>query len=196
MALVLSRHARPHRIEGSGGPVDPELTELGHSQAEAMARWMADERFDAVYTSPMVRARQTSAPLERELGLTAQVIDGIKEYDADSGHYIPIEELRPTSSGGTTSLRSAMHASVNTVFAQLVVATIEELIARHRGERIAVVCHGGVINMWAARVLGIGPEMFFEPYYTSVNRFVAASTGQRSVASLNEIGHLRAIDRS
>ena len=50
--------------------------------------------------------------------------------------------------------------------------------------------------MWAARVLGIGPEMFFEPYYTSVNRFVAASTGQRSVASLNEIGHLRAIDRS
>ena len=195
MDLVLIRHARPHRIEGSGGPVDPELTELGHSQAEAMARWMADERFDAVYTSPMVRARQTSAPLEQELGLTAQVIDGIKEYDADSGHYIPIEELKADKQRWHDFLTNHVQED-RTVFAQLVVATIEELIARHRGERIAVVCHGGVINMWAARVLGIGPEMFFEPYYTSVNRFVAASTGQRSVASLNEIGHLRAIDRS
>jgi hypothetical protein len=33
--------------------------------------------------------------------------------------------------------------------------------------------------------------MFFDPGYTSVQRFFAASSGERSVASLNELAHLR-----
>lgn len=193
MDLVLIRHARPHRIEKAGIPVDPELTELGHRQAAAMAAWMAEERFDALYTSPMVRARQTAAPLERALGMEAGVVDGVQEYDADAGEYIPIEDLRADKARWQEFLDS--HVTTDrTAFADLVVSSLEELIAEHRGQRIAVVCHGGVINMWAAKVLGIGTEMFFEPFYTSVNRFVAASTGQRSVGSLNELAHLRGLD--
>jgi probable phosphoglycerate mutase len=53
------------------------------------------------------------------------------------------------------------------------------------------VCHGGVINAWAAHLLGLPRVLFFSPHYTSLNRFVAASSGQRSVVSLNETGHLR-----
>jgi broad specificity phosphatase PhoE len=79
-------------------------------------------------------------------------------------------------------------------FARTVVDSLEGLIERHRGHKIAVVCHGGVINMWAAEVLGLQPEMFFEPFYTSVNRFMAASSGERSVVSLNEVAHLRGIE--
>jgi probable phosphoglycerate mutase len=73
-----------------------------------------------------------------------------------------------------------------------VVDTIEQLIAAHRGQRIAVVCHGGIINAWAGHVLDLGPQMFFNPDYTSINRFVAASSGERSIVSLNETAHLRA----
>ncbi len=58
---------------------DPELTDLGHEQAAAMARWLTDERFDALYTSPMARARQTAAPLEKALGMTAMLADGVQE---------------------------------------------------------------------------------------------------------------------
>ena len=62
----------------------------------------------------------------------------------------------------------------------------ERLIAANTGRRIAVVCHGGVINAWAALVLGIEPRLFFDPRYTSINRFMAARSGERSLVSLNE----------
>ena len=74
MDLVLIRHGRPIRIEDAGGPADPALTDLGHRQAQAMAASLSDERFDALYVSPMLRARQTANPLEETLGLTASIV--------------------------------------------------------------------------------------------------------------------------
>ena len=58
---------------------------------------------------------------------------------------------------------------------------------------MAVFCHGGVINVWAAHVLGMKPRVFFEADYTSINRFICARSGQRSVVSLNERAHLRSV---
>ena len=55
-----------------------------------------------------------------------------------------------------------------------------------------MVCHGGVINTWAAHVLGLETTLFFEPVYTSISRFLASASGERSLASLNEAAHLRA----
>jgi probable phosphoglycerate mutase len=74
-----------------------------------------------------------------------------------------------------------------------VVAAIEQLIAAHPGQRIAVVCHGGVINAWATHTLGLEPRMFFNPGYTAISRFLAASSGERSILTLNETAHLRAL---
>jgi probable phosphoglycerate mutase len=67
---------------------------------------------------------------------------------------------------------------------------MEEIIAAHPGGKVAVFCHGGVINVWAAHVLGMEPRVFFEADYTSLNRFLAARSGQRAVVSLNERAHL------
>ena len=58
---------------------------------------------------------------------------------------------------------------------------------------MAVTCHGGVINVWTAHVIGFTPRMFFNPDYTSINRFQCASSGERSVITLNEAVHLREV---
>src|SRR4029450_4244388 len=58
-------------------------------------------------------------------------------------------------------------------------------------QRVALVCHGGVVNVIVAAVVGVGPAMLFLPGYTSVSRVLVASTGERSLASLNELAHLR-----
>ena len=75
-------------------------------------------------------------------------------------------------------------------FQDTVVRALESIIARHQGQRVAVFCHGGVINVWAAHVLKTPPRLFFNPTYCSVNRFSCARTGQRSVVTLNEAAHL------
>ncbi len=78
-------------------------------------------------------------------------------------------------------------------FADHVISSIEDIVRQHAGERVAVACHGGVINVWTAHVVGFAPKMFFKPHYTSINRFQCASTGERSVLALNEAVHLRGL---
>ena len=89
-------------------------------------------------------------------------------------------------------VRGGLYAGIDVAaFRRGVVDSFERIIAAHPGARVAVVCHSGVINAWAAHVLGIAAPIFFDPGYTSVQRFLAAKSGERMVASLNELAHLR-----
>jgi hypothetical protein len=78
-------------------------------------------------------------------------------------------------------------------FRRRTIESIESIIVRHPGERVAAACHGGVINLYLGHVLGLPAETrgFFYPNYTSIHRVAAARSGQRSLLSLNEIAHLR-----
>ena len=161
MELLLIRHGLPLRVErADGAPADPPLAPEGRAQAERLAAWLAPERIDAVYASPMRRARETAEPLARARGLAL--------------------------------VRGGLTAGVDVVeFRATLVGALERIVAAYPGGRVAVVCHGGVINGWAAHVLGLESTLFFDPAYTSVSRFAAARTGERGLVSLNETAHLR-----
>lgn len=196
MDLVLVRHGLPIRLATEdGAPADPPLSREGLGQAEAVARWLARESFDAVYVSPMRRARQTALPFVEESGHEPRVEPRVAEFDRDADEYVPLEELKRSDYETWRRLvQGGYEAQPNFVaFQQGAVAALNEIARRHTGERVLVVCHGGVINVWAADVLGLGPRLFFEPGYTSVNRFRVARSGERSVGSLNELGHLREV---
>lgn len=193
--LILVRHALPERKELESGAADPELTAEGHRQAELMATYLSSEQIDAVYTSPLRRARQTAAPLEQTLGMPATVVDDVAEFDRDASEYIPIEELKAAGDPRFYDLTSAAWGGndPHDDFDTRVTAAIEQLIEGHGGETIAVVCHGGVINLVLAQVLGIvsdGPG-FFYPNYTSIHRVAASRSGVRSIVTINETSHLR-----
>ena len=66
----------------------------------------------------------------------------------------------------------------------------ESFADRHPGQRVAVVCHGGVINAFLADVLDLDKMLFFHPDYTSISRVLVARSGARSLQSVNETGHL------
>lgn len=195
MDLLLIRHAQPVRIENVSGPADPDLTELGHRQAAAAATWLAKElQLDALYSSPLARAVQTAAPFEAEFGLPATVVDGVQEYDAADASYVPMEHIRADRAAWRSFVQRQVERDYG-AFTATVTAALEGVIEQHRGQTVGVVCHGGVINVWASTVIGLErPTMFFSPEYTSVNRFKAASTGQRAVVSLNETAHLRSLE--
>ncbi|MGZ4681963.1 MAG: histidine phosphatase family protein [Acidimicrobiales bacterium] len=196
MQLLLIRHALPVRLERPDGVADPELSGVGVAQARRLAEWVADERIDALYASPLRRARETAAPLAELVGLEATVVDGLAEWDRDSSAYIPIEELQAANDPVWQRLSGGRHEDLAELgidpaeFRDRVVTTIDDLAAAHRGERIAVVCHGGVINAYLATVLGLDRLLFFSPDYTSISR-VMIGAGVRSIGTLNETPHLR-----
>jgi probable phosphoglycerate mutase len=76
------------------------------------------------------------------------------------------------------------------VFRARIVARLDAVIAAHPGERVAAVCHGGVINVFLGALLGVEQPLWFDPGYTSINRVRASRSGARSVGSINELGHL------
>ncbi len=188
MELIVVRHARPERIEDADGPADPPLTDIGLRQARAVAGYLGGEQIDAIYVSPMRRARQTAEPLERLLGVEAVVRDGIREYDAEEPNYIPVEDLKADKAAWKEYLATEATTDRSRFVAE-VILTMDQIAAENRGKRVAVVCHGGVINAWAHHVVGNDNSLFFNPDYTSINRFMVASSGEKSVVSLNETPH-------
>jgi len=193
--IVLVRHGLPLRVELETGIADPELAAEGHEQAAKMAAYLGVEDVEAVYVSPLRRALETARPLCKLLGLEAVVSEGVAEFDRNSREYVPVEELRATNDPRWEKLLRGEWDGVDedpSIFKARVVATVEDMIARHPGGRVVVVCHGGVINQYLAHVLGIETNVgFFYPKYTSIHRVMAARSGERSIVSINEASHLR-----
>jgi probable phosphoglycerate mutase len=187
MELVLIRHGLPVRDETTS---DAPLSPSGHDQAERAARALARRRIDAVYSSPMLRAHQTAAPFAALGGHEVRLEPRVVEFDRNSGQYIPMEELKRDDYPAWQAF-VARGADVDIAgFQATVVEGLEEIIARHQGQNVAVFCHGGVINVWSAHVLGMPPRLFFEPVYASIHRYLCARTGQRNLVALNDTAHL------
>jgi 2,3-bisphosphoglycerate-dependent phosphoglycerate mutase len=195
MELLLIRHALPIRREDVDGPADPELSEAGRDQAMHLASWLADERLDAVYSSPMQRARETAAPLASVHGLEVLVDEELAEYDRQSHWYVPVEELKAAGDPRWREIVAGEWGDVEVdpeTFRDIVYKAVERLIDANPSKRIAAVCHGGVINAYLSKILGIeNATGFFYPNYTSIHRVMAARSGERTVHTLNETAHLR-----
>jgi probable phosphoglycerate mutase len=84
MHLYFVRHGESeantqHVISNRESPF--ELTERGREQARALAGKLMDISFTAVFSSPVLRARETADILSESLGQTYQVTEALREYD-------------------------------------------------------------------------------------------------------------------
>jgi len=196
MELLLIRHGLPIRRELADGVADPELAAEGWEQARHLGKYLASEHLDAVYASPMQRAHQTAQPLVEGRGFDLRVEPDVAEFDRDSPEYVPVEELKAANDPRWQAMLDGTwqsEAEDPELFNARTIDAIERIIGDHRGHRVAIVCHGGVINAYLSRLLGldVGQRGFFYPNYTSIHRVAAASTGERSVVTVNETSHLR-----
>jgi broad specificity phosphatase PhoE len=207
--MLLIRHGKQH-FEHRSRPttadwVDPPLSDLGRRQAEAVGRALAAEPIDVVYSSPLVRALATAHEVARHHGLQPEVVADLREVELFRGlpdgvtitEAIWSEELARLQDRFIVERRWDLYpySESGAVFRSRVVAAIEEIAARHRGQRVALACHSGVTNGYLAHVLGLAEDMFFRPAHASVNR-VLAGDSRRVVHSLNETHHLAAVDQA
>jgi len=188
MELILIRHGLPVR---SAETADPPLSEEGHEQARRAAAWLSGEPIAAVYSSPMLRAVQTAQPFVAATGLPLATHEGIVEFDRGMGAYVPLEELKREDYAAWKALVDGGFDVDIFGFQTMVVAALEEIVAANPGRTVAVFCHGGVVNVWTAHVLGMEARLFFEPGYASIHRYLCARSGERNIVALNERAHLR-----
>jgi phosphohistidine phosphatase len=95
MDLYILRHGIAEDVSKTGLDRDRVLTEEGIEKTKSAAKALRklDVQFDAIFTSPYARARQTAEIVANELGLTSilQLVDAI---GADSSAEAVLAELK------------------------------------------------------------------------------------------------------
>jgi len=192
--LIIVRHGRPVRIEGADGIADPALAPVGVKQAEAVANYLEQTPIDLIVSSPLLRARQTAAPLLQRLGLEAVIVPDLAEIDRESDTYVPMEELK---AGGGEEWQAiiddpdSMHGDVDIdAFAQRVHSAFENIIAENSGRTVVVFCHAMVTMCFLQKMLGYEDRYGIRVDYAGITRVQASRNGARSIRSANETMHL------
>ncbi len=97
MLLYMIRHGAPDYKTDT-------LLDIGWKQAEAVANRLRISGIDAIYASPMGRARETAEPLSRLLGLPVQIEPWAYELGDESRTDFPDGQRKPISHLPTTYL--------------------------------------------------------------------------------------------
>ena len=202
--LVLVRHAQQLDPE-PGAPLaasyDRPLSATGRRQAGLVAEYLRDERFDAVYCSTLSRARETAAAVcavghDRP---PAVVLDDLNEVEVYGGvppgatldQILAEAALEDALAAFLRSRRwdALPFTEASSSLRRRAAAALSTIARSHKGGRVCVVAHGGVLNAFLAEVLSAGPDMFFQPGHASVAR-VFHWEETWALQSLNEQCHL------
>ena len=159
--LTLVRHGQTSaNLDGVWhGSSDTPLTETGHAQAEQVAGFLAEHSADArvVYSSPLIRARSTAAPIAKRLQLEPRVEPGLREYDIGSWEGKSFRELQQVHRLWEKIASEPDFAPHGGESPRQVVdrlgTCLRTLAARHPGERVIAVLHGGALSLTLGHLL-------------------------------------------
>ncbi|HLJ90338.1 MAG TPA: histidine phosphatase family protein [Candidatus Angelobacter sp.] len=79
--LLLVRHAHTPMEGRFCGHSDPELSDRGRRQLPAIVEQLGDRYISGVYSSDLLRARQTAEPIASKFGLAIEVRPSLREID-------------------------------------------------------------------------------------------------------------------
>lgn len=223
MEIVLIRHGEPEWVRDGLNVDNPPLTPRGVRQAEAMAEALRHEHFDEVLCSPLVRARQTAAPLFAALNRPETIDPWLEEIRNPIWHGTPREkadlayaEDRARSAedrwlgleGGehVGEFVTRIHEGARTFLADRQVTRTGQRLAVWDGasdRRIALVAHAGTNSVVICHLLGLEPTPWewdrFVIGHASVSRVESLTLGDGltfGVSKLSDVEHLNVDDRT
>jgi broad specificity phosphatase PhoE len=175
--LFLCRHAEVEDLyhRRFGGTIDMALSAWGHTQAQALARWLSRHRFDAVYASPMQRVQLTLEPFRPQFQGEPVILDGLREVDFGAWTGCGWDEVETRF--GMSAFDWLKHLETDAIpegetlgrFHERVAQALERILRGSTGRQVAVYAHGGVIRMALAILLDLPLRKFehFEIDYAS-----------------------------
>jgi alpha-ribazole phosphatase/probable phosphoglycerate mutase len=165
--LVLVRHAEPEE-DARGrcyGSLDVGLSDAGRHAAAALAERLAELAYDAVWSSPRLRAVDTATPIAEARRLVVTRDDDLRELDfgaLEGRAYDEIAESEPDLFRAWMERPTTLTFPGGEGFADLkqrALAACRRIRRTH--ERAVVVTHGGVVRAALAEWLGMPDEAIF-----------------------------------
>lgn len=167
------------------GQLDIPLDETGFAQARQLAGALADAGLTALYASDLQRALQTAQAVAARTGLAIVTDPGLRErgFGRFEGRtHADIERLWPDEAlrwRRRDPMFGAEGGETLSGFYARSVACATRLAARHPGETIALVAHGGVMDCLyrAATRVGLDAPRTWQLGNASINRLLYSAEG-------------------
>ncbi|MCK5654126.1 MAG: histidine phosphatase family protein [Dehalococcoidia bacterium] len=200
--IILVRHGQTewNRQERFRGWVDIDLDATGLRQAEAAAERVARWDVAAIYSSPLRRAMDTAQIIANRLSLPVVPLEGINDMNFGIWQGLSIGEVKESYPElfdlwrySPQRLEIPQGESLEDV-RKRVVATIDDLTARHEGSTVAMVTHRVVCKVLLCHLLGLDNSHFWQIAQdtTAINLF-EITEGKATVTLLNDTCHLRTL---
>lgn len=161
--LILVRHGETvwHAENRYAGSSDIALTGRGRQQAERLADWAERAQLDALWVSPLRRARDTAAPVAHATGLSPRIDERLVELDFGQAEGLTKAEMNRRFPGARKAFEEdpvghplpagedPNHAVVRAI------ACLTEIVREHPDGRALVVWHVTLKRLLLCRLLGI-----------------------------------------
>jgi broad specificity phosphatase PhoE len=201
--IILVRHAQSqHHVNGlTGGWTDTGLTDLGRRQAACLASRLKQELEDApvrFYCSDLKRASQTAEVIGREIGVTAQLVPELREFNNGIAAGMMREEadkIRRELAEPFIDWQPYPEAETWRQFYRRVAGCMDRLVGEQE-ELLLLVTHGGTLMNIVAWWLQLDAEMLwkvsFGAHPASISVLRTDQWGCNELGRLNDAAHLYA----
>jgi broad specificity phosphatase PhoE len=201
MICYLVRHAQTlwNQDNRFQGKTDMPLGPRGVVQAQRLAARFATARFAAVYSSPLMRSRQTADAIAVRAGAAVRIEPGIAEMDLGDWEGLTGEQIDVRFDGafGRWCVRPSQvpvsGGEPVEAFRRRAREGFARVLAPHRdGEQLLVVSHGGVIASLLADWTAVEYDTMLrqQPMENASVTIVRWSDGAPSVVRINDTEHL------
>jgi probable phosphoglycerate mutase len=161
--LCIVRHGETawnaeHRVQGQ---LDVPLNAIGQAQAKAAAKVLGREKFDAIYSSDLSRARQTAQPTANLLSMDVQLDKNLRERHygiferltyAEVKVKFPEDYARFHAREPDYDFRTGESLKN---FSARSIAVISKIAKECEGKSILVFTHGGVLDYLYRHITGL-----------------------------------------
>jgi len=189
--LILIRHG--HAVRVNGDYFHAPLTTLGQEQAAQTGQYFSapENHLDGFYASPLRRTQETAKIIGEKIGQNAELRIGVQELRWMELPALMIFEILSIFDPVEDYLDAHTGAPIRWPIEGRVSAVLLDILAKHPGQRIAVVAHSGVISAALSWYL---PEKRWRWWRTTVSncsftRFKVEGNHAELLA-VNDIQHL------
>ena len=201
--VLLVRHgqSKGNAERRFGGHTATPLSARGYKQAEATARTLNSESITAIYSSDLARAMETAKPLAKMTGLPVNSTSAFRERDVGVMEGLTFEDAAQQHPEQYAALLRRDFEYVlmgGESYRQLLDRArqkLDDIIAEHRGGRIAVFSHTGTICILALHLMGALDAPELKPVWISsgncgITRFELRHDCFVRVLAINDTRHL------
>ena len=197
--LCIVRHGETawnaeHRVQGQ---LDVPLNAIGHAQALAASKVLGSEKFSAIYSSDLSRARQTAEPTATRLAMKVFLDPDLRERHygiferltyAEVQKMFPRDYARFEARDPDYAFRTGESLRD---FSVRSIGVISRIADRHPAESILVFTHGGILDKLYRYVTGLplSAERNFGIPNAGLNRMELAA-GKWQISAWADVAHL------